>query len=204
LFFDSVDGLVPQDTNGVADVYEFEPEGVGGCTGVVSSATQVFVGEVNEHLVDGCVGLLSSGTSSSESAFYDASENGDVVFFDTTAKLVAGAQGTSYHLYDAHVCSSGVPCLVEGVLPPPCANAEACRPASAPQPEFFGPPSSESFHGAGNPAAPAPGPPVVKKKTVKCSKGKRLSHGRCVKAKVKHKAKAHKARKAGVNRGAGR
>ena len=32
LFFDSPDALVPRATNGVEDVYEFEPAGVGGCT----------------------------------------------------------------------------------------------------------------------------------------------------------------------------
>ena len=29
LFFNSFDSLVPQDTNGKADVYEYEPAGVG-------------------------------------------------------------------------------------------------------------------------------------------------------------------------------
>ena len=38
----------------------------------------------------GCVSLISSGTSSEESAFLDASENGDDVFFLTTARLVSG------------------------------------------------------------------------------------------------------------------
>ena len=31
LFFNSPDALVPQATNGLADVYEYEPVGVGGC-----------------------------------------------------------------------------------------------------------------------------------------------------------------------------
>ena len=32
LFFDSSDGLVPQDVNGREDVYEYEPGGVGSCS----------------------------------------------------------------------------------------------------------------------------------------------------------------------------
>ena len=158
LFFNSPDALVPQDTNGLEDVYQFEPEGLGNCTPAVSSATEGFVGEVAGHRVDGCVGLISSGTSSSESSFYDASESGDDVFFNSTTKLVPGAQGTSYHLYDAHVCSAAAPCLVEGVKPPPCVSADACKPAPAPQPEFYGPPASQTFRGVGNTAAATPPP----------------------------------------------
>ncbi len=32
LFFDSPDALVPQDINGLEDVYEYEPTGEGSCT----------------------------------------------------------------------------------------------------------------------------------------------------------------------------
>ena len=39
LFFDSPDALVPRDTNGLEDVYEYEPEGVGGCTSTTAFAT---------------------------------------------------------------------------------------------------------------------------------------------------------------------
>ena len=31
LFFNSSDALVPQDTNGKEDVYEYEPDGIGAC-----------------------------------------------------------------------------------------------------------------------------------------------------------------------------
>ena len=63
----------------------------------------------------GCVGLISSGTSRSESAFYDASENGDDVFFDTTGRLVTEDYDKAYDLYDAHVCVECVPCRTAGV-----------------------------------------------------------------------------------------
>ena len=48
---------------GVENVYQYEPKGVGGC------------------VKEGCVGLISSGTSAHESAFLDASETGDEAFF---------------------------------------------------------------------------------------------------------------------------
>ena len=64
LFFDSPDALVPQDTNGLEDVYEFEPVGVGSCTRTSSSFA------VTE---DGCVGLVPFGVVSGESEFLDAS-----------------------------------------------------------------------------------------------------------------------------------
>ena len=53
-------------------MYEYEPAGNGSCTAQ-----------------EGCTGLISSGTSPQESAFLDASENGDDAFFVTAQPLVA-------------------------------------------------------------------------------------------------------------------
>lgn len=144
-FFDSPIGLVPGDTNGLEDVYEFEPDGVGGCSSSVHTADAVYV-----KASDGCVGLVSSGISGSESAFYDASEDGDDVFFDTTARLVGEDRDDAYDLYDAHVCTSAVPCRSEAIAPPPCTSGDSCKAAPSPQPAIFGPPPSATFHGAGN------------------------------------------------------
>ncbi len=141
LFFDSSDALVPQDTNGLEDAYEYEPAGVGGCT----TASLTF----NERS-GGCVGLISSGTSSAESAFLDASENGDDAFFVTFSRLTPSDYDTSYDVYDAHVCSESAPCTVTAVSPPPCTSGDSCKPAASPQPETFGPPPSATFSGAGN------------------------------------------------------
>jgi hypothetical protein len=190
MFFDSPVGLVPQDTNGLEDVYEYEPEGVGGCTSSASSPMVVYVKEIDGSPEDGCVGLISSGTSSEESAFYDASENGDDVFFDTTSKLVPEDADKAYDLYDAHVCGAeGVACRTAPVSPPACVTIEACRVAPSPQPEFFGAPPSATFDGAGNAAPVVPAPAgVVRKAAKKCAKGRKLSHGRCVKSKAKRKA----------------
>jgi hypothetical protein len=142
LFFDSPDTLVPQATNGMENVYEYEPVGVGSCEG-----GSVTFGEQS----DGCVGLISSGASGAESAFLDASETGDDVFFLTTSQLVGKDYDNAYDVYDAHVCSTGSPCPAgTPVVPPPCTTADSCKAAPTPQPAIFGAPSSSTFNGAGN------------------------------------------------------
>ena len=204
LFFNSPDDLVPHATNGVEDVYEFEPEGLGSCATGSSSGDSVYEparafeaeGRQGESFA-GCVGLISSGTSSQESAFFDASENGDDVFFITEARLVGADYDNAYDVYDAHVCGGeGVPCIAEPVSSPPCDSGDSCKAAPSPQPEIFGPAPSATFTGAGNaleePAKPAVKTGKPKKKTVKCAKGKvRNKQGRCVK-KAKKRRQARK------------
>jgi hypothetical protein len=133
LFFNATDPLVPQDINGLADVYEYEPDGAGSCA-----------------RSDGCVDLISGGSSREESAFLDASASGDDVFFVTSARLAADDQDTAYDLYDAHVCSTGVPCVTPTVTPPPCDSGDSCKGPPTPQPSIFGQPASATFSGAGN------------------------------------------------------
>lgn len=141
LFFNSSDALVPQDTNGVADVYEYEPTGVGSCT----SASATF-GEAS----NGCVSLISSGQSASESTFLDASESGNDAFFITAAKLVGADYDTVNDVYDAHVCTTALPCRAEPVTPPACTSGDSCKAAPSPQPAIFGTSPSATFSGTGN------------------------------------------------------
>jgi Tol biopolymer transport system component len=141
LFFDSSDALSPQDVNGTWDVYEYEPPGVGGCT-----SSSVSFSEPN----GGCVGLVSSGSASEESAFLDASENGNDVFFLTNGGLVPQDYDGAADIYDAHVCSAGSCVSPAPVAPPPCSTGDSCKAAPSPQPEGLGAPSSETFSGAGN------------------------------------------------------
>jgi hypothetical protein len=162
LFFDSADALVPQDVNGLEDVYEYEPEGVGSCT----NSSEIF-----SEKSSGCVGLISSGTSSEESAFLDASakggkdaggnEGGGDVFFLTASKLAPQDLDTSFDVYDAHECSEAVPCFAPSpVAPPPCSTGDSCKPAPSSQPGIFGPSGSATFSGAANLTRPSPKPPV--------------------------------------------
>ncbi len=141
LFFDSTDDLTNRAVNGQEDVYEYEPAGVGGCTGesVTFSAAS-----------GGCVELISGGTSSEESAFVDASESGDDVFFVTAAQLVPQDVDHSLDLYDAHVCSQEALCFspVASQPPLPCDESGSCRNSS--QTAVMEPPASVTFVGAGD------------------------------------------------------
>jgi hypothetical protein len=111
LFFDSADPLVPGDTNGERDVYEWEAPGAGSC-----------------NLAGGCLELISGGRGEGGASFVDASESGDDVFFLTGESLVPSDPG-AVDLYDARV-GGGFP------LPPtptPC-EGDACQPLpSAPE-----------------------------------------------------------------------
>jgi hypothetical protein len=147
LFFNSSDALVPADVNGVEDVYEYEPAGVTDC----GEASQASIAAT----AGGCVGLISAGASSEESAFMDASESGSDVFFLTESRLSSRDYDNSLDLYDAHECTTAAPCAAPPPLtPPPCTTGDACKPGPTPQPTLFGAPSSETFSGAGN-VAPA-------------------------------------------------
>ncbi len=180
MFFDSVDALVAQDTNGREDVYEYEPQGVGGCA-----------------RSGGCVSLISSGTSAEESVFLDASgrgpggSEGEDVFFLTASRLVPQDVDASFDVYDAHVCSQAAPCVSAPVSPPPCTSGDSCKAAPSPQPAVFGAPASATFSGAGN-VVESP-KPSVKPKSKTCKKGfvrkKVKKKQQCVKAKSKKKAK---------------
>lgn len=161
LFFNSVNALVPQDTDGEVDVYEYEPAGVGACS--TEAATY-------SPSSEGCVNLVSSGTSSQESAFLDASESGNDVFFLSEARLVSEDYDDSFDVYDAHVCSDEMPCLAEPSMSLPCTTADSCREAPGPQPATFGPPPSATFSGTGNVVPVSVKTPVVTKKATSAKK----------------------------------
>jgi hypothetical protein len=164
LFFDSAVGLVPADSNGTMDVYEFEPDRVGGCS-----------------LEFGCVGLVSSGESGEESAFLDASSDGNDVFFLTASQLAKSDKDSALDIYDAHVCSNAAPCPTgQTSLPEACDSSQACR-EPAPPVTMPGTLATEAASGSGNflvaPQSTKPAP--VKPKAKKCPKGEKLSHGKC-------------------------
>jgi hypothetical protein len=164
LFFNSSDALVAQDVNGTGDVYEYEPLGVPYATSSECSPASASFGVLS----NGCVGLVSSGSSGEESGFLDASvtggreaeghEGGGDVFFLTGARLSPADGDTSPDVYDAHECSPAVPCVAPPPLsPPPCTTGDACKSAPTPQPAIFGSPASATFTGMGNPVSPVSG-----------------------------------------------
>jgi hypothetical protein len=201
LFFNSADDLVPEDVNSTEDVYEYEPPGVGGC----SEKSPGFSARSG-----GCVNLISSGESPQESAFLDASQSGNDVFFITSDALVpAEDHDSAIDVYDARVCSAASPCPpVRSEEPPPCNTGESCKPPPPPQPEIFGSPASALFSGAGNvtpkPEAKKPTRTELLAKALKSCRG-RFAHTKkrrrsCeAQARAKYGAKKVKkpARKAG-------
>src|SRR5262249_53519503 len=106
--------LLSQDTNGVADVYEWEKMGTGGC-------------HAEEH-EGGCLYLISSGTSRDPSFYLENDESGDNVFFSTDEGLVKGDSDESYDVYDPRV-NGGFP---EEAPPSECESA--CRRGSGAPP----------------------------------------------------------------------
>jgi hypothetical protein len=199
LFFDSYDALVPKDVNGTGDVYEFEPAGVPAgehsCSsastsgGVVYRPARAFEveGQPGEEAA-GCVGLISSGTSSEEAAFLDASETGGDVFFISTAHLSTLDVEGGRTVYDAHECSASSPCTAPPPQPPPPCNTESsCKAAPTPQPSIYGPSGSATFSGPGNPAPPPP-----KRKTAAQVRAEKLTKA----LKACHKDRKKKKRQA--------
>ncbi len=170
LFFDSADALVPNDNNGQADVYEYEPAGAGSCTSP-----------------NGCVGLMSSGESTTESAFVDASATGDDVFMMTAAKLVKADTDAALDIYDSHVCTEASSCPGDSsVVSQPCSDIASCR--SAPAPVAVSVPASSSSSSSGN---VVPAPTVTKPKSKPLTRAQKLKRALKV-CKPKHgRARSH-------------
>jgi NHL repeat/WD40-like Beta Propeller Repeat len=172
LFFDSYDALVPQDSNGTGDVYEYEPSGAGNCT--TSSVTFA-------QLTGGCTGLISSGTSKEPSVFMDASENGDDVFFLTKAQLVHADTDKVADIYDARVGGG----IAEPPSPPVC-EGDACQsPVSAPEDPT---PGSLTYSGPANPINFSPATTVPKQKAKPLTQAQQLAKAlaACKRDKSKH------------------
>jgi hypothetical protein len=179
VFFDSGEALVPQDTNGQVDAYEWERDGAGSC-----------------RQVGGCVYLLSGGESSDGSFVLDASANGDDVFISTRGRLVAADRNEVFDVYDVRVGA------VEALAAPVCPSG-GCQSPAAVAP-VFAMPSSVTFAGVGNVASPQPAVTAkkVKRKPVKCGKGRKLKRGRCLKVKAEARGgKAGNARVRSTKRG---
>lgn len=143
-FFESPDALVPGDTNGKLDVYEYQA---------------------------GQVRLISTGRSDADSFFGDASASGDDVFLTTRERLVGQDQDDNYDLYDARV-DGGLAAQNPPASSPPC-QADACRTAvSAPAAPPLA--ASITFDGPGDlsssPPAVRVGKVKVARKTVKGSR----------------------------------
>ncbi len=150
VFFESYTPLVPRDTNGTVDVYEWEAPGTGSCR-IESSSFSSANG--------GCVELISSGESPQDSEILDVTPDGSDVFFTTTASLLPQDPG-SVDVYDARV-DGGFP---RPAAPPASCEGEACQ--GAPSPPDDPTPASATFSGPGNLLSMVPEGASPKKRTV--------------------------------------
>jgi hypothetical protein len=183
VFFDTPDPLVPQDTNTNSPEVEIE------------QGTFAKQGRDVYEWENGVVYLISGGKSARNSLYLDSSENGDDVFFATTESLVPGDTDGGFDVYDARVPhpkdnppTAAVPCEGSVCEGPPRVPSPLAAPASA------------TFSGLGNPTPEAQvvsGPTKTIKKSVKCAKGKRLSHGKCVRKAKSHRAAVKRTAKGG-------
>jgi hypothetical protein len=120
VFFSSKEALVPEDTNGTFDAYEYDTH------------TRT-------------VHLLSSGKDTEDSYFLDASADGHDVYFVTRAQLVGWDTDNAYDAYDARI-GGGLP---DPVPAPRKCTGSACQgqPAAAPAATV---PGSRNVKGLGN------------------------------------------------------
>jgi hypothetical protein len=109
VFFNTVDALLPRDTNGLIDPYVWS---------------------------EGEVSLLSTGTSPNPSRFTSASADGTDAFFVTTDPLVPQDIDSNADLYAASV-GGGLP--AQFATPPPDCAGEECRGAGSQPPAVGGP-----------------------------------------------------------------
>ncbi len=173
VFFNAFDALVPGDTNGALDVYEWEQPGTGDCT----TATTTY-SEQN----GGCVSLISSGQSPTVSEFIDASADGRDVFFTTGSSLLPQDPGL-VDMYDARV-EGGFP---QPPAPPAICEGEACQ--GAPTPPNDPTPASAAYNGPGN----------LNETAAKKKKSKKHKHKKKNKHKKKAKKKGGKAKRHAAN-----
>jgi hypothetical protein len=188
VFFQTAQKLVAADTDGdhgcpavyrpsvpvasCQDVYEWEAPQAGSC----SEASSAY-----SALDEGCLYLLSVGTSHDPAFFADASASGNDVFIFSGEQLVPTDQDHLFDVYDVHV-DGGLASQNPPPAPVPC-EGDACRgPGSSPPAAQS--PGSAGFQGAGN---PTPTPHKHKKHHKKHHKKKHHK-----KHKKHHKAKAKK------------
>jgi hypothetical protein len=156
VFFDSSQSLVPGDTNGVQDVYEWEAPGEGSCSAAGASAVN-----------GGCLYLLTGGTSTDYSYFLEADVRGANVFFTHRGEpgsLDAADERTQ--VFDARV-NGGFE-----TAPAVCATTSTC-PASSSEPTTFSSPPTAVLMATGQVTPPPPSP--IKLRTAAQIKAEQLA-----------------------------
>jgi hypothetical protein len=111
VFFQTPDPLVARDVDKSDDVYEWEANGIGGCTRDV-----------------GCLHLISSGHTNGPNYIFAATPSGSDVFFTTPDLLTASDGDVTRSVYDARIGGG-----FAEAAPVPC-SGESCKGQPTPPP----------------------------------------------------------------------
>jgi hypothetical protein len=145
------------------------------------------------------VSLISSGNAVEPDVQPVISASGRDIFFNTAQGLVSQDTDGVRDVYDARLGGGFAP------MPSPRARCEGdgCQgPLTNPAPLLV--PGSVSQAPGGNFPSAGPASSFTPRRTIKCSKGKRLSHGKCVKTKAQAKKGNARSRKTSGTWSAGR
>jgi hypothetical protein len=160
--FETEEALLPSDTNGQMDVYEWERAGSGSCLPTANS--------------QGCLYLLSTGVSEESSYFAEASASADDVFLFTRQPLVAQDEDELVDVYDARV-GGGIAAQNTVASAGEC-SGESCHPPQPPPTEPQ-PTISQTFTGSENLAPqPASAPVPVTHPSKKAHKRHKRKHAK--------------------------
>ncbi len=184
--FATTESLIPQDTNGTTDVYEWEMAGTEGCDSKSLGIESLAQFPAYSALDDGCVFLLSSGTGeevpnqngvTNGSHLAGAGEGLRNIFVDTAESLLPEVDNSA-HIYDVR-SDGGFPFVAasHGCEPGACKVGNIEAPG-------FEEPGSIGFNGPGNIQAQASehvstGKSRGKKSTNKRQRELRVALARC-------------------------
>jgi hypothetical protein len=194
--FQTTEGLVPQDTDGTWDVYEWEREETEGCSRASLKLASLTESEHYDEADRGCLYLLSSGTGREleEAGNHERLEGGSHLLgasegltdiYIETAEPIAGTPGLDNvaHVYDVRQ---------NGGFPSTATTSEGCEPGLC-RPEgegspVFNPPASVALAGAGNlePATVEPTPKATLTRKQRLTRALKA----CKRAKNKHERAA--------------
>ncbi len=170
VFFNSTEGLVDRDLNEKMDVYEWEPRGSEAVEHAAPCATQ-----------NGCVQLISTGTSPLDSSLLGVSADGiDAYFFTHDTLVSSDGNGSRVKIYDAREGGG----FDEAPPEHQCQASDECHGAGSPEPS---PSAIRTIAGSGGQNPPA----------VTCRPGYVKRHGRCIKKRPKHGRRHHRQRHRG-------